>query len=61
MTIIYVEPHLSKGLAISRAIDKIESNPTNKPFRFLGAIYSKGTGQVTFLEFDWHLKGEREL
>ncbi len=44
MTTIHVEPYLSKELAVTRAVEKIESNPINKPFLFTGAIYSKKTG-----------------
>ena len=61
MTTIRVEPRLTKTLAISRAVAKIEANDINKPFLFAGAIYNRGTGQVTFVEFDWHRKGDREL
>ena len=47
MTTIRVEPRLTKTLAISRAVAKIEENDINKPFLFTGAIYNRGTGQVT--------------
>ena len=61
MTTIRVEPCLTKTMAISRAVAKIEENDINVPFLFTGAIYNRGTGQVTFVEFDWHLKGDGEL
>ena len=58
MTTIRVETKLSKAEAIHRAVEKIEKNEFNKPFLFTGAIYNRGTGQVTFVEIDWHLKGD---